>query len=363
MNERISKIAKAVKELGADAVLITTDNNRLYAASGFMASRGMVFITADGAACYLTDSRYLEAAERELLQRGFVLEDNTLGSLDGLNALIRRHGVKYLAVEDLHLTMGEYERYRTSLKAELVHAGMAIDRLRAFLTPQDRDELAYAQALAEKALTETLEVFRIGMTEKQLEAELVYRMYLNGADELSFKPEIISGANASMPHGNPSDKPIVAGDALIMDFGLVKNGFWSDMSRTFAVGYATEELEKVYDTVLAAQEKAIASHVIGGNGKDLDAVARSYIESSGIAGCYQHALGHGIGLLGAAPLALASRTSDTVFQPGNTITFEPGIYQPGKLGCRIEDIVWLGENNEKVNITHFPKKQLMVLGK
>lgn len=361
MEERIGKIAKAVEKLGADAVLITTDNNRLYAASGFMASRGMVFITASGAACYLTDSRYLEAAERELIERGFTLEDNTLGSLDGLNNLIRRHGVKRLAVEDLHMTMGEYEGYRTALQAELVSAGMAIDQLRAFLTPQDRDELAHAQALAEKSLAETLEIFRTGMTERQLEAELIYRMYLNGADDLSFKPEIISGANASMPHGNPSDKPIVEGDALVMDFGLVKNGFWSDMSRTFAVGYATEELEKVYYTVLGAQEKAIASYSIGISGKELDAVARSYIEDSGLAGCYQHALGHGIGLLGAAPLALANRTSDTVFQPGNTITVEPGIYQPGKLGCRIEDIVWLGENSEKVNITHFPKDKLIVL--
>lgn len=363
MEDHIKKIAQAVSLLGADAVLITTDNNRLYAASGFIASRGMVFVTTDGNACYLTDSRYLEAAERELIEKGFTLEDNTLGSLDGLRSLICRYGVKRLAVEDLHLTIGEYEEYRSSLDVELVHAGMAIDRLRAYLTPADRDELAHAQYLAEKSLHETLEVFHIGMTEKQLEAELIYRMYLNGADDLAFKPEIISGANASMPHGNPSDKPIVAGDALIMDFGLVKNGFWSDMSRTFAVGYATEDLEQVYHTVLAAQEKAISAYRIGISGKELDAVARGYIEGSGLEGCYQHALGHGIGLLGAAPLALASRTSDTVFQPGNTITFEPGIYQPGKLGCRIEDILWLGEDGTTVDLTHFPKKELIVLGK
>ncbi len=360
---KIEKIAEAVRNLGADAVLLTTDNSRLYAASGFIASRGMVFVTKDGDACYLTDSRYLEAAERELIEKGFTLVDNTLGSTEGLNELIRRHGVKRLAIEDLHMTIGEYEDLRGTLPVELVHAGMAIDKLRAYLTPEDRDALGYAQSLAEKALAETLEVFRIGMTEKELEAELVYRMYLNGADDLSFKPEIISGANASMPHGNPSDKPIAAGDALIMDFGLVKNGFWSDMSRTFAVGYATEELQQVYDTVLAAQKKAIDYYAIGVNGRELDAVARDYIEASGLEGCYQHALGHGIGLLGAAPLALANRTSDTVFQPGNTITFEPGIYQPGKLGCRIEDILWLGENNEKVNLTHFPKDELIVLGK
>lgn len=95
----------------------------------------------------------------------------------------------------------------------------------------------------------------------------------------------------------------------------------------------------------------------------MDSICATVRLASGLEGCYQHALDHGIGLLGAAPLALANRTSDTLFQPGNTITFEPGIYQPGKLGCRIEDILWLGENNEKVNLTHFPKDELLVLGK
>lgn len=235
---------------------------------------GMVFVTKDGDTCYLTDSRYLEATERELIEKGFTLAANTLGSTEGLNGLIRRHGVKRLAIEDLHMTIGEYEDLRRTLPVELIHAGMAIDKLRAYLTPEDRDALGHAQSLAEKALAETLEVFRIGMTEKELEAELVYRMYLNGADDLSFKPEIISGANASMPHGNPSDKPI--------DY-----------------------------------------YAIGVNGRELDAVARDYIEASGL----------------------------------------EGIYQPGKLGCRIEDILWLGENNEKVNLTHFPKDELIVLGK
>lgn len=127
---KIEKIAEAVRNLGADAVLLTTDNSRLYAASGFIASRGMVFVTKDGDACYLTDSRYLEAAERELIEKGFTLVDNTLGSTEGLNELIRRHGVKRLAIEDLHMTIGEYEDLRGTLPVELVHAGMAIDKLR-----------------------------------------------------------------------------------------------------------------------------------------------------------------------------------------------------------------------------------------
>ena len=338
---RIEKIAKVLPEIGADAILITSDNNRLYAAAGFSASRGQVLVTGDGEAYYLTDSRYLQAAEKTIVEKGFHLVDNTLGEIDGINALIRKHGIKILSVENMQMTMDVYARYQTLLHAELVGADTAVDALRA--------------------LANTLDVFKIGMTERELAAELVYRMYLYGADELSFKPEIISGANASMPHGNPSDKPIQEGDALIMDFGLVKDGFWSDMSRTFAVGYASEELEKVYYTVLAAQQKAIDCYKIGITGKELDAVARNFIEASGIDGCYEHALSHGIGMLGTAPLTIASRTSDTVFRAGNTISIEPGIYQPGRLGCRIEDLIWLGKNNEKVNLTHFPKNQLNIL--
>lgn len=358
---RIEKIAKVLPEIGADAILITSDNNRLYAAAGFSASRGQVLVTGDGEAYYLTDSRYLQAAEKTIVEKGFHLVDNTLGEIDGINALIRKHGIKILSVENMQMTMDVYARYQTLLHAELVGADTAVDALRASLTAEEREQLQYAQSLAEKALANTLDVFKIGMTERELAAELVYRMYLYGADELSFKPEIISGANASMPHGNPSDKPIQEGDALIMDFGLVKDGFWSDMSRTFAVGYASEELEKVYYTVLAAQQKAIDCYKIGITGKELDAVARNFIEASGIDGCYEHALSHGIGMLGTAPLTIASRTSDTVFRAGNTISIEPGIYQPGRLGCRIEDLIWLGENNEKVNLTHFPKNQLNIL--
>ncbi len=356
---RTENIVRVIKELDADAVLITHSDNRLYA-SGFISSAGNVFVTKDGFAYYLTDSRYLEAAGKELLEKSFMLADTTAGYINVINGLIEKHGVKRLVIEDMHISLSEFNGYRDNLNAELVFAGDKIDRLRSVLTIEDRDALELAETLASKALEETLSSFRVGMTEKELEAELIYHMYMNGADDLSFKPEIISGANASMPHGNPTDKPIIEGDVLLMDFGLVKNGYWSDMSRTFAVGYASDELSEVYYTVLEAQERAIKSFKVGMTGKELDAVARDYIMSSGIDGCYQHALGHACGLLGAAPTHLANRFSDDIMEVGNCLSFEPGIYQPGKLGCRIEDLVYLGENGP-YNLTHFPKKELIVL--
>ncbi len=356
---RTENIVKVIKNLGADAVLITHSDNRLYA-SGFISSAGNVFVTSGGDAYYLTDSRYLEAAEKELSGKNYKLADTTAGYISVINDLIKKHDVKRLVVEDAHLSLGEYNNLRENLSCEFVFAGDKIDRLRSVLTVEDRDALELAETLASKALEETLSSFKIGMTEKQLEAELIYHMYMNGADDLSFKPEIISGANASMPHGNPSDKPILEGDVLLMDFGLVKNGYWSDMSRTFAVGYASDELTRVYYTVLEAQERAINSFKVGMMGKELDAVARDYIEKSGLEGCYMHALGHACGLLGAAPTHLANRFSDDIMEVGNCLSFEPGIYQPGKLGCRIEDLVYLGEDGP-YNLTHFPKKELIVL--
>lgn len=356
---RIENIVNVIKSLGADAVLITHSDNRLYA-SGFISSAGNVYVTKDGEAYYLTDSRYLEAAGKELLEKSFKLADTTAGYISVIKELNEKHAVKSLIIEDAHMSIGEYNNYKENLGCELVFAGDKIDRLRSVLTIEDRNSLELAETLASKALEETLSSFKIGMTEKQLEAELIYHMYMNGADDLSFKPEIISGANASMPHGNPSDKPIVEGDVLLMDFGLVKNGYWSDMSRTFAVGYATDELTKVYYTVLEAQERAINGFRVGMTGKELDAIARDYIEASGIDGCYQHALGHACGLLGSAPTHLANRFSSDIMEVGNCLSFEPGIYQPGKLGCRIEDLVYLGEDGP-YNCTHFPKKELIVL--
>ncbi|MDO4459574.1 MAG: Xaa-Pro peptidase family protein [Clostridia bacterium] len=356
---KIENIVKVIKEIGADAVLITHSDSRLYA-SGFISSAGNVFITKNSDAYYLTDSRYLEAAGKELLSKGFMLVDTTSGYIPQINSLIEKHGVKSLIIEDKHITLHEYSTYRDNLSSELVLAGDRFDRLLSILSTEDRDALEKAETLASKALEQTLSVFRIGMTEKELEAELIYNMYMNGADDLSFKPEIISGANASMPHGNPTDKPIIAGDVLLMDFGLVKNGYWSDMSRTFAVSYATDELQRVYYTVLEAQNKAIDAWKVGMTGKELDAVARNHIMQSGIDGCYQHALGHGCGLLGSAPTHLANRFSDDIMETGNCMSFEPGIYQPGKLGCRIEDLVWLGHDGPQ-NLTHFPKNELIVL--
>lgn len=356
---RIENLTQIITNLSADALLITHGDNRLYA-SGFISSAGMVFVTKDADALYLTDSRYLEAAEKEL-DEGFGIADITTGFVPVVNELIRKYGVKRLVVEDLHLTIAEYKNMQENLNAELVFAGNKVDKLRAYLTVEDKEALKYAQSLAEKSLFEAINNFRIGMTEKEIEAELVYRMYMNGADDLAFKPEIISGANASMPHGNPSDKPIVEGDILLMDFGLIKNGYWSDMTRCFAIGYASDEVSRVYYKVLEAQKTAIEKFKLGMVAKDVDAVARNIIMSSGLEGCYQHGLGHAIGLLGAAPSLLTNRFSTDIIEPGNCLTFEPGIYQPGKLGCRIEDIVWIGEDGVKENLTHFPKDELIVL--
>ena len=168
-------------------------------------------------------------------------------------------------------------------------------------------------------------------------------MFLYGAEDLSFETIVLSGANTSMPHGVPSDKPVQDGEFVLMDFGAVYNGYHSDMTRTVCVGEPSEEMRKVYNIVLEAQNAAINAAHGGMTGTDLDNIARSVIEDAGYGEYFGHSLGHGVGLeIHERPNAATSYINE--LNTGAVITIETGIYIAGKFGVRIEDFVILTEN-------------------
>ena len=162
-----------------------------------------------------------------------------------------------------------------------------------------------------------------------------------------------------MPHGRPSHKAIEPGDFVTIDMGAVVNGYMSDMTRTFAVGHATDEMRAVYATVLEAQAAGLAAFAEGMRGCDVDKAARDVIEAAGYGAYFGHGLGHSLGLnIHEDPRA--SRTYTGTFPARSIVTIEPGIYLPGRFGVRIEDMVWLAPDG-KENLTHFPK-DLTILG-
>lgn len=361
MQKRLETIISTIKTLGADAILLTQPANRRYA-SNVLSSAGMVLLTTQGNAYFLVDSRYVETAEKNAGPLGYeivmtMMEYSTYYT--AINQLLKKHGIRRLAIENLFISLSEYEGFQQNLQCELVPAGDAIDMLREVKTPEEVEKLTKAQRIAERALRETLGIFKLGMTEREFGAELAYRIFKYGAEALAFNPLILSGANASMPHGRPSDKVIGEGELLLMDFGATYQGYFSDMTRTVAIGYATDEMYQVYNTVLSAHYAGIKALKPGAVGSEVDAAARKVIADSGLDGCYGHGLGHSVGLDGRI-LLRAKRGSTAVFQEGNTITIEPGIYIPGKIGCRIEDILWLSPNGT-TSLAEFPKDELMII--
>lgn len=351
---RIDEIRAA--QSGADAVVLTSEVSRRYA-TGFHSTAGVCYISAERAVL-LTDFRYIEAA-RQQVQGAEVREVKTSESYTAaVNALAAEDRVKSIALEDETLTYSEYKRWESGLAARAVPLGRLVAGLRRVKDENEVMQVASAQRIAEQAFGEILDEIRPGVTEQELAARLTYLMLHYGAENMSFDPIVVSGVNSSKPHGVPSPKPIAEGDFVTMDFGCIYHGYCSDMTRTVAVGHATDEMRKVYDTVLEAQLAGIAAARAGVTGKEVDAAARGVITRAGYGSAFGHGFGHGVGLeIHEEPRA--SQTADTPLPAGCILTAEPGIYLPGKFGVRIEDMLYVIEDG-CVNLTDAPK-HLMVL--
>ena len=215
-----------------------------------------------------------------------------------------------------------------------------------------------AQEITDKAFSEVLPKIKAGMTEKQLQAELIYCLYKNGGENLSFDPIVVSGPNTSLPHGVAGDRVLREGDFITMDFGVLYGGYCSDMTRTVALGYATEEMKKIYDTVLQAQLAGLAATKAGVLGKDIDAAARKVIHDAGYGDFFGHGYGHSLGLE-VHEMPSPNPRGNVPMESGMVASAEPGIYLPGKFGVRIEDVVIFTEDGHE-NITKSPKNLIIV---
>ncbi len=356
MNDFTFALGKALAGK-ADAALIFSEANRFYY-TGFAASDGALLVKPNGAVFY-TDSRYTEAAERKL-GKAYVRDSAKL--YEALNETFRSEGIKTVAVENDRLTLQEFSRLRKELPEVSFVSDetltVLINEARGVKTNAETEQIKAAQRIAEAAFDYILGFIKPGLTEKEVQLELDYRMLRSGADALSFDTIAVSGVNSSLPHGVPSDKKIEPGDFLTLDFGAVKNGYHSDMTRTVAVGSVNEEQKRVYETVLHAQLASLELLKEGVSCFDADKAARDVIKAAGWGDCFGHGTGHGVGVE-IHEYPRLSPLSGAVLKAGNVVTVEPGIYLPGKFGVRIEDMALITETGS-VNLTNCPK-ELIVL--
>ncbi len=352
----IQKIQAALENASFDAVLLTSEHNRRYA-TDFHSTAGVCYISRTSAH-FFTDFRYIEAA-RAIIEDCMVHEIHAGNSYAGeVRACLLADNVQCVALEDTSLTYADYQKWERGLQISTQPMQDFMQNLRMVKTAQEVERIVCAQRIAERALEEVLGDIRPGVTERQIAARLTYRMLWHGAENMSFDPIVVSGVNSSKPHGVPSDKPIATGEFVTMDFGCIVDGYCSDMTRTVAVGYCTDEMQRVYDTVLQAQQAGIAAAHAGIKGSAVDAAARDIIVQAGFGDAFGHGFGHGVGLeIHEAPNASPSATS--VLPVGAVLTAEPGIYLAGKFGVRIEDMLLL-EADACANLTKAPKNLLVL---
>lgn len=335
-------------------LLLTSRYSRMYAAE-FDIAEGYAVISKTGAR-YFTDSRYIESAQNNI--RGFEVVDYKTDLFGCINQTIKEFGISSIGFEDEYLTVSEWKTLNDRVDANMVPMQKAINAFRASKEQWELDRMIKAQEITDKAFSEVCGRIQEGMTEKALCAELIYCLYKNGAEGLSFDPIVVSGPNSSMPHGVPGDRKLQKGDFITMDFGVIYQGYCSDMTRTVALGYATDEMKKVYQTVLDAQLAGIAISKAGVSGKEIDGAARGVISDAGYGEFFGHGYGHSLGLEIHEDPNCNPRNEQPL--PLHAVcSAEPGIYLPGKFGVRIEDVVIMEENG-CVDITKSPKNLIIL---
>lgn len=351
---RIQQFQQRFFPSGVDAVLITDGIHRRYLL-GFPSSAGTLVLFPE-TAYFVIDFRYIEAARQVVADCEILLQDR-LG--EQLQEIFTRHGVRKIGFEDDRLTVAELARYQAQFsELEFVaESGVCpvLKKMRLVKSAEELASLTAAQRIAEQAFQAVLQFIRAGVSEKQVAAELEYRMKCAGADDKSFDTICVAGAHSALPHGVPGDYRLKQGDFVTMDFGALVDGYHSDMTRTVAIGSVSEEQRYVYDSVLEAQLRGIAAIRPGVKAAEVDAAARRFLEEEqGFAGKFGHGLGHGVGMeIHEAP-GLSFR-SDEVLEENMVVTIEPGVYLPKKFGVRIEDFAIVGPNGAQI-VTNCPKQ-------
>ncbi len=314
--------------------------------------------------CIITDSRYYEQVEKEcpdiplirLSNRTYIEVIREL--LDKMNNGDTVGDGFRIAVED-SMNLSRYLKLKDALAGyELNVSGELINTPRMIKDDNEIDIIGKAEAIGDMAFDHILSVIKPGITERDIAIELEFFMRRQGASKLSFDTIVASGPNSSMPHAQVTDRIIEKGDFVTMDFGCVYKGYCSDMTRTVAVGTPTDEMRKVYQTVLDANLRAMDGIRAGVKCSDIDALARDYIKSMGYGEYFGHGLGHSVGLFIHEEPRFSPKC-DTITKENMVITDEPGIYLPGKFGVRIEDLVVVKENGYEV-LSNSPKELIIL---
>jgi len=324
---------------------------------GFTGSNAALAVTRRAARLF-TDGRYTTQANEEV-KAARVQIGSSSPAVAAVQWLAAQPAVAMAAYDPAHTTVAELTLWKTSLPSHLRRSFLSALPA-AFVEPlrriKDQDELELmteAARLGCRLFDHILQFIRPGIAEMEVAAELEHRARLLGAEGMSFETIVASGARSALPHGRATGQPLPRRGFLTLDFGIILKGYCSDMTRTVFLGKPKAEERHAYQSVLEAQQAAIAAVAAGTSCGEVDEAARGVLRRQGLAELFTHSTGHGVGLeIHEPPRVGAGQASRLT--AGMVITIEPGIYLPGHYGVRIEDMVAVTRDGRDV-LTPSPK--------
>jgi Xaa-Pro aminopeptidase len=349
---RTDRLVGLLDERELDCLLVTNLVNVRYL-TGFTGTNGACIVSRDER-LFLTDFRYVEQASSQVqgyerVQASQDMVGDLAGRLRGRAGFDDAH-----VTVELHRKLGE----KVAEGVDLVPAGGLVEGLREVKDELELDAIRAAAAIATEAYEDLRERGLAGRTEREVALTLTRSLEDRGAEGPSFAAIVAAGPHGALSHAVPRDVEIPGGTLMVIDLGARVDGYCSDCTRTLATGPLEDGALEVYELVRRAQAEALRAVQAGASRKAVDAVARDIIEAAGYGERFGHGLGHGVGLEVHEAPRLA-KTADGELRAGNVVTVEPGVYIPGELGVRIEDLVVVTDGEPEV-LTAFPKELVTI---
>lgn len=352
--ERINRLREKMESKNLDAFFVTDLKNIRYL-SGFTGSAGSVLVTMKQA-YFITDFRYTSQAAQQA--EGFELRIHQKGIDQEVHQILQAEAVATVGIEAANMNVDQYLGVQELFTAQIKPTTAFIEELRQIKDQAEISLIHQACQMTDQAFEHILTFIKPGISEIEVANELERFLKAKGASAMSFDTIVASGVRSSMPHGVASEKIIESGDVVTLDFGCYYQGYSSDITRTIAVGSISDQMKEIYDIVLTAHQRVIDGTKPGMTGKEIDALARDYINEKGYGDYFGHSTGHGLGLA-VHEMPSISWKNEQAVEVGMVITDEPGIYLPDIGGVRIEDDLLITENGvESLNVS--PKELIII---
>jgi Xaa-Pro aminopeptidase len=340
-SRRFGLLRRRLNSAGVSSLLVTHLPDVRYLC-GFTGSSAALAVTRRAARLF-TDGRYRAQAadEVKVAKVEIVSGSPAVAAVQWLSA---QPGTENAAFDPARTTVADLVRWKAGLASGLRRKFLLpleeslVDILRMVKDPDELILMREAALLGCRLFEHILAVLRPGLGEIEVAAELEHQARLLGAEGMSFETIVASGPRSAMPHGRATTARLPRRGFLTLDFGVILNGYCSDMTRTIHFGAPKPKQRRAYEAVLEAQQAAVAAVAAGASCGDVDEAARSILRKAGWAEAFSHSTGHGVGLeIHEPPRVGAGQT--TTLLPGMVVTIEPGIYLQGEFGIRIEDMV------------------------